>query len=119
MPAKNIVLPLVAGAAVGAVVGYAVASATGAALPKIDLDRYSVPIGQNYTMTLRGFPPNKQIVAPQSLYPPSTVNLGVTDASGMLVVGPRPAVGPAGTYYLIAWDALTGKYCAVVTLIVT
>jgi hypothetical protein len=90
-----------------------------AKLPRIDLSRYQVPVGETYDLICVNFPPNAQLVAPQSLYPPAIVNLGTTDSNGTLVLRGNVARGPAGTYYIIAWNATDGKYCAVVTLFVT
>lgn len=113
----NPVIPAVLGLGGGVAIGYMVAS-SGAKLPKITLSKYQVPIGQTYTIVYENFPANTQLVAPQSLYPPAIVNLGTTDAQGKLAVA-ATAAGPAGNYYLIAWDALSGQYCAMVMLVVT
>jgi hypothetical protein len=113
----NPVIPAVLGLGGGVAIGY-IAASSGTKLPKITLSSYQVTIGQTYTITYENFPANAQLVAPQSLYPPAIVNLGTTDAQGKLAVG-STAVGPAGNYYLIAWDAITGQHAAVVMLVVT
>jgi len=117
----NPVIPAIIGLGGGVAIGYILASTMGAGakLPRIDLSRYQVPAGQTYDMTLVNFPPNAQLVAPNSLYPPTIVNLGNTDSNGTLILRGNVAIGPAGIYYLIAWNATDGKYCAVVTLFVT
>ena len=119
----NPVIPALIGLGGGAVIGYIVARAGGYEdiRPIISLSRYSVPIGQTYSMYLQRFPPNTQLVAPRNLAIPGSdmVNLGTTDANGHLQLDGLVAQGPAGTYAMIGWDAPSGKYCAVVTLIVT
>jgi hypothetical protein len=117
----NPVIPAVIGLGGGVAIGYIVATTMGAGakLPRIILSRYQVPVGQTYDLTCVNFPPNSQLVAPQSLYPPTIVNLGTTDSNGTLTLRGNVAQGPAGTYYIIAWNATDGKYCSMVTLIVT
>jgi len=117
----NPAIPAIIGLGGGVAIGYIVATTMGAGakLPSIGLSPYQVPIGQTYDMTLLNFPPNAQIVGAQSIYPPAIVNLGTTDSNGTLILRGNVAQGPAGTYYLIAWNAIDGKYCAVVTLFVT
>ena len=110
-----------AGLGAGAAIGYVVATTmgNGSSLPRIELSRYQVPIGQTYDLTCLNFPPNSQIVSPISLYPPNFANLGTTDNQGTLKLTGLTAQGPAADYYLIAWNATDGKYCAVATLKVT
>ena len=109
------------GLGAGAAIGYVVATTMGNAstLPRIELSRYQVPIGQTYDLTCLNFPANSQIISPISLYPPNFANLGTTNAQGQLKLTGLTAQGPAANYYIIAWNALDGKYCAVVTLKVT
>lgn len=113
------VIPAIIGLGGGVVIGYIAASAMGPKLPRIDLSRYQVPEGETYELVCVNFPPNAQLVAPQSLYPPAIVNLGTTDNDGKLIIRGNVAYGPAGTYYLMAWNATDGRYCAMVTLFVT
>ena len=115
----NPVIIGVAGLGAGAVLGYVAGSTMGANLPRIELSRYQVPIGQTYDITCLNFPPNSQIISPISLYPPDIANIGTTDAQGKLKLTGIIAQGPAANYYIIAWNATDGKYCAVVTLTVT
>lgn len=119
---KSVAIPMLALGA-GVAVGYVVGNVGGSyetIRPRIDLTPPSLPAGQLYTMTLTHFPPNTQLVAPVSLSSPTeVVNVGTTDANGKLMLVGVTAQGPAGTYYLIIWDAPTGKYVAMYTLIVT
>lgn len=115
----NPVIPVMIGLGGGVAIGYIAASAMGAKLPQIILSRYQVPVGQTYDLTCINFPPNAQLVAPQSLAPSAIVNLGTTDSNGTLILRGNVAQGPAGTYYIIGWNATDGKYCAVTTLFVT
>ena len=105
----------VIGLGAGAAIGYVAASTMGTALPKITLSKYQVPVGQTYTITCENFPPNTQLVAPQSINPNVTVNMGITDGQGKLTLN-ATAQGPAGWYYIIVWNATDGKYCAMTTL---
>lgn len=116
----NPIIPAIAGLGGGLAIGYVMASSgtVNGKKPKITLSQNQVPAGQPYTITYENYPANTQLVAPQSLYPPAIVNLGTTDSQGKLVVG-ATATGPAANYYMIAWDALSGQYCAMVMLIVT
>jgi hypothetical protein len=115
----NPLIPTAIGLAGGAAIGYVLASAMGAKLPRIDLSRNTVPAGQTYDITCINFPPNAQLVAPQQLAPQVIVNLGWTDGNGTLILRGNVAQGPAGVYAIIAWNATDGRYCGVVTLIVT
>ena len=115
------VIPAVIGLGGGAVIGYVVANAMGVGiLPQILLSRYQVPVGQTYDLTCINFPANAQLIAPRNLSVPGgdIVNLGTTDGNGTLILRGNVAQGPAGTYYLVAWNATDGKYCAVTTLFV-
>jgi hypothetical protein len=109
----------IAGLGAGAAIGYVVASSMGAKLPQVLLSRYSVPIGQTYNITCLNFPPNTQLVAPQSLVPPAIVNMGTTDSNGTLVLNGAVAQGPAGIFYIIVWNATNGMYAAMTTLTIT
>lgn len=119
----NPIIPALIGLGGGAVIGYLVAGAGNyeAMRPIITLSRYSVPIGQTYSMYLQRFPPNTQLVAPRNLAVPGSdmVNLGTTDTNGHLQLDGLVAQGPAGNYAIIGWDAPSGSYCAVVTFITT
>ena len=115
----NPVIPAVIGLGAGVAIGYVVTTTMGANLPRIELSRYQVPIGQTYDLTCLNFPPNSQIVSPISLYPPNFANLGTTDSQGTLRKTGLTAQGPVADYYMIAWNATDGKYCAIVTLKVT
>ena len=111
-------LPLLLGVGTGVAVGYVVFNKN-AMLPAINVTPPSVPVNQTYTMTLTGFPPNTPLVSPMDLSGSSLVSLGTTDANGNLTLTGVHAYGPAGYYFLIAWDAPTGRYCARYTLQVT
>ena len=108
----------------GAAIGYFVIPKP-EVLPQIFLNAptvggiYQLPEGSTYDIICINFPPNTQLVAPQSLYPSAIVNLGVTDNNGTLTIRGNIARGPAGIYYIIAWNAIDGKYCAVTSLRVT
>jgi hypothetical protein len=116
---KDFVLPLVAGIGVGGIAGYAVATKDyGAIRPRIELSSWSVLIGNTYNMTLVNFPPNKQLVSARntSVAGGDLVNIGTTDGNGRLTLVNLTAVGPAGNYYFVIWDAETGQYCAMAML---
>lgn len=120
---KTIGLPLIAGVGLGSAIGYVAGGMSGnyeAIRPRIDASRYILPTGTAYSLYFRNFPPNRQLVGPIALSgtPSDLANIGTTDASGNLTVNTTSA-NTAGTYYIIAWDALTGKYVAAVTIAVT
>ena len=104
----------------GVAIGYMVAITMGPGLPLIKAYPSTVPTGTTYTLYFERFPPNTQLVSPRNASIPGgdLVNLGITGANGVLTISNIPAVG-AGTYYIVAFDAPTGKYCAMVTLFVT
>jgi len=116
----NPVIPAVIGLGGGVAIGYIVASAMGPSLPLIKAFPSTVHAGEAYTLYFEKFPPNTQLVSPRNTFIPGgdLVNLGITGADGILTISNITAVG-AGNYYLVAFDAPTGKYCAVYTLIVT
>lgn len=108
-----------AGIGVGGVAGYLLGGAM-AKLPDIKTFPASPVVGTAYDIYFENFPPRTQLVSPRntSVAGGDLVALGTTGADGILAIKGVTAVGPAGTYYLVAFDALTGKYCAVYTLIV-
>ena len=124
----NAAVPALIGLGGGFVIGYFVKDIIDpdGVLPQIVLTVGGVqvpgnqlPVGTVYDMICLRFPPNAQLVAPQTLAPPAIVNLGITDGDGKLVVSGNTVQGPAATYYIIAWNATDGKYCAMTTLIAT
>jgi len=115
---KPVIIGII-GLGAGAALGYVAATTMGSNIPRIELSKYQVPIGQTYDVTCLNFPANSQIISPISLYPPNFANLGTTNAQGTLKITGLTAQGPAANYYIIAWNALNGKYCAVATLSVT
>lgn len=122
----NPVIPAVIGLGGGAAIGYFVGSTFGAKLPQIiisvsgqEIPGNQIPIGTVYDMKFVNFPPNEQLIAPRDLSVPGgdIVNLGYTDKNGILILTGSVVQGPAGVYYIVAWNATDGKYCAVTTLI--
>lgn len=118
----NPVVPALIGLGGGVAIGYIIRSTMGAGLglPLIKAFPSTVPTGAKYTLYFEKFPPNTQLVSPRNASIPGgdLVNLGITGADGVLTISNITAVG-AGNYYIVAFDAPTGKYCAVYTLIVT
>lgn len=109
--------------AAGIMGGYGIAKLVGnGKLPAVHLDApvingiYQLPVNAQYNITCVNFPPNAQLIAPQSLYPPAIVNMGVTDKKGTLIVRNNIARGPPADYYLIVWNASNGMYCAMASL---
>lgn len=106
----------------GLIGGYGLGKLGNVKLPAVHLDApviegiYTLPENAKYTITCVNFPPNVQLIAPQSLYPPAIVNMGVTDSKGTLVIHDNIARGPPADYYLIVWNASDGRYCALASL---
>jgi len=120
------VIPALIGLGGGAAIGYIVGTIIGEKLPQIilqvsgqEIPKNRMPIGTVYDFICLNFPPNSQLVAPMALAPSEIGNLGVTDSNGTLVLRGIAVRGPVGIYYLIAWNAVDGKYCAMATLIAT
>lgn len=118
----GIIVGAVGGLAVGFVASKALGGGDYATIrPKISLSPNTVPAGGTYSMVLENFPPNKQLIASRnaSVAGGDLVNMGTTDSTGKLVLNGLTGYGPAGNYYFVVWDALTGQYCAMAMLVVT
>lgn len=119
MSAKMI-LPLVGGVGIGAVLGYVAGGGNYDAIrPRIDAVPAQPKANTAFTYTFSNFPPNTQLVSARNstVVNGDLVNIGVTDSTGKLVA-PSTAPQATGAWYIYAFDAPTGKYCAVYTLIV-
>lgn len=122
---SRVALPLIAGIGAGTAIGYVVGGMGAKPAIKVFLANGIVPpvvpAGTLYDIYYEGFPPRTQLVSARnaSVAGGDIVNLGTTGADGRLTIKGVTAVGPAGNYYLNAFDAPTGKYSAVYTLIVT
>lgn len=105
----------------GAVSGYVIGGMSAQPRPMIKSTPAQVKMGQQYTLYFVNFPPNTQLVSARNstVVGGDLVNLGRTGPDGILTISNITAVGPVGAFYIYAFDAPTGQYCAVYTLIVS
>jgi len=109
MPSNRVIVVAFAALFVGVVLGYSLSIVAPYQLPAstkptISLSKNTVRAGEQYTVTLTGFPANTEIIGwTVNENPPKSFGAGTTDSNGKLVVtGNAPA--SAGTWPLIACD---------------
>lgn len=104
---------------VGIAVGYALSIAvpyqlpsTSTPKPAISLSKDSVKVGEQYTVTLTGFPANTEIYGwTVNENPPKMFSAGTTDANGQLQVSGN-APETARTWLLVACDKAQNNWAS-------